>query len=185
MELLRGRDLTAFTAPDRLLAPDKAVEIAARVAEALGYAHREGAVHFDVRPGNIIYDAASDSVKLTDFGLARITARLKARSGVSLGVAAYMSPEQLAGGEVDGRSDLYSLAVTLHQLLSGSLPGEGALPADRVPAGVAAAIARALSHNAAERFATAEEFSGALVAAMAQAGARASVGEKAAVDISL
>jgi eukaryotic-like serine/threonine-protein kinase len=185
MEFVPGNDLAAFVAPDRLIPADKAIEIIARAAEALDHAHREGVVHRDVRPGNLIYDANSDVVKVTDFGIARVTAEMRAKSGAAIGAVAYSSPEQRGGAPADARSDQYSLALTLRQLLTGTLPGEGDLNAERIPAGVAAVLRRAMNANPAERFASCAEFSGALVAAMAQAASQPSDTERTALDISL
>ena len=101
------------------------VSIAARVAEALDYAHAHNVVHRDIKPANIMYDSATDTVKVTDFGIARITDSSKTRTGLVLGTPSFMSPEQLAGKKVDGRADLYALGVTLFQLLTGTLPLRG------------------------------------------------------------
>jgi serine/threonine-protein kinase len=79
-------------------------------------------IHRDVKPANVMVDPDSDIVKVTDFGIARITDGYQTRSGVMLGTPSYMSPEQLAGRPLDGRSDLYSLGVMLFQLLTGTLP---------------------------------------------------------------
>jgi serine/threonine-protein kinase len=98
------------------------LSIGARVAEALGYAHKQQVVHRDIKPANIMFDLAHDAVKVTDFGIARITDASKTRTGLVLGTPSFMSPEQLAGRKVDGRTDLYSLGVMLFQLLTGVLP---------------------------------------------------------------
>ena len=124
MERLRGRELTAYTLPDRLLPPEEAVAIAARVAEALAHAHAHGVVHRDVKPANVMVDRETAQVKVTDFGIARVTDAARTRTGVMLGTPSYMAPEQLSGARVDGRSDLYSLGVLLFQLLTGRLPHE-------------------------------------------------------------
>src|SRR5207302_4836772 len=107
------------------LSTDKVVSIVARVADALGYAHRQNIVHRDIKPANIMYEPESDTVKVTDFGIARITDSSKTKTGMVLGTPSYMSPEQLAGKKIDGRSDLFSLGVTLYQMLGGRLPFEG------------------------------------------------------------
>jgi serine/threonine-protein kinase len=96
--------------------------IGERVARALDYAHQHQVVHRDIKPANIMFDAASDSVKVTDFGIARITDASRTKTGMVLGTPSFMPPEQLAGQPVDGRSDLYSLGATLFQLLTGALP---------------------------------------------------------------
>jgi serine/threonine-protein kinase len=101
------------------------MDVAARVADALYYAHQNSVVHRDIKPANIMYEPESDSVKVTDFGIARITDSSKTKTGMVLGTPSYMSPEQLAGKKIDGRSDLFSLGVMLFQMASGKLPFEG------------------------------------------------------------
>ncbi len=126
MELLPGTDLTRYTRTGHLLPEPLALDIAARVADALAYAHQQGFVHRDVKPANVMFDPASDTVKLTDFGLARAPDAEATRSGLLLGSPAYMAPELLAGARADARSDLYALGVLLFELLTGHLPFEGA-----------------------------------------------------------
>ena len=125
MEFLKGKDLVPYTKNPNLLPPDKVLSIVERVAEALGYAHSMGIVHRDIKPANIMYEPESDTVKVTDFGIARITDSSRTKTGMVLGTPSYMSPEQLGGKKIDGRSDLFSLGVTLFQMLSGRLPFEG------------------------------------------------------------
>jgi serine/threonine-protein kinase len=122
MEFLKGRDLVPYTKPDNLMPLSKAVNIVARVADALDYAHANHVVHRDIKPANIMYEPDSDQAKVTDFGIARITDSSKTKTGMVLGTPSYMSPEQLAGKKIDGRSDIFSLGVTLYQLCSGRLP---------------------------------------------------------------
>ncbi len=125
MEFLKGRDLTGFCTREHLLPVPLVLSIVARVAQALSYAHKNNVVHRDIKPANIMYDEATDTVKVTDFGIARITDSSKTKTGMVLGTPSFMSPEQLAGKKVDGRSDLYSLGVMLFQLLTGELPMRG------------------------------------------------------------
>lgn len=125
MEFLKGKDLTAYTKQPNLLPLPKVLSIVARVADALGYAHSLNVVHRDIKPANIMYDPESDSVKVTDFGIARITDSSKTKTGMVLGTPSYMSPEQLAGTKIEGHSDLFSLGVSLYQLACGKLPFEG------------------------------------------------------------
>lgn len=125
MEFLKGRDLVDHCKDGNLLPPAKVVSIVARVAEALAYAHRQNVVHRDIKPANIMYELGSDTVKVTDFGIARITDSSKTKTGLVLGTPSFMSPEQIAGKKVDGRSDLYSLGVMLYQMLTGVLPFRG------------------------------------------------------------
>lgn len=125
MEFLQGHDLAAHTRDGQLLPVASVLSIGERVALALDHAHRQQVVHRDIKPANVMYDPATDSVKVTDFGIARITGSSKTRTGMVLGTPSFMSPEQLAGQPVDGRSDLYSLGVMLFQLLTGTLPLRG------------------------------------------------------------
>ena len=122
MEFLDGGDLVPFTRPDRLLPALVVAGVVARVTDALDYAHRHQVVHRDVKPSNIMYDPATDRVRVADFGVARLTDASKTKTGMVLGTPSYMSPEQLLGKKVDGRSDLFSLGVVLYQMLCGRLP---------------------------------------------------------------
>lgn len=125
MEFLKGKDLADVSKTGQLLPIAKVLSIIARVAEALAYAHKLNVVHRDIKPANIMYDLETDSVKVTDFGIARITDSSKTKTGLVLGTPSFMSPEQIAGKKVDGRSDLYSLGVMLFQMLAGVLPFRG------------------------------------------------------------
>ncbi|MDB5872320.1 MAG: hypothetical protein JWQ07_1762 [Ramlibacter sp.] len=125
MEFLKGKDLVDACKDGHLLPIPKVLSIVARVSEALAYAHRQNVVHRDIKPANIMYEFDSDTVKVTDFGIARITDSSKTKTGLVLGTPSFMSPEQIAGKKVDGRSDLYSLGVMLFQMLTGVLPFRG------------------------------------------------------------
>ena len=122
MELVGGAETSSFTAKDTLLPIDTVLAIGARVADALAYAHSRGVTHRDIKPANIMVDLAKGAVKVMDFGVARVADAARTRTGVVLGTPTFMSPEQLSGQTIDGRSDLYSLGVTLFQLLTGELP---------------------------------------------------------------
>jgi CHASE2 domain-containing sensor protein/predicted Ser/Thr protein kinase len=122
MEFLKGHDLVRYTKPAALMPVGDVVKIIADAADALDYAHQQGVVHRDIKPANLMWLVDSKVVKLTDFGIARITDSSKTKTGMVLGTPSYMSPEQLSGKKVDGRSDLFSLGVTLYQLLTGQLP---------------------------------------------------------------
>ena len=125
MDYVPGQSLDAWTGKAELLPVWEVLEIAAQVADALSYAHERKVVHRDIKPGNIIYDRDSGLVKITDFGVARILDTSRTRTGTVLGSPSYMSPEQVAGKNTDGRSDLFSLGTSLYQLLSGNLPFNG------------------------------------------------------------
>ena len=180
MEFLKGRDLTAHTKPDVLLPLPKVLSIVARVADALAYAHANNVVHRDIKPANIMWEAEGDTVKVTDFGIARITDSSKTKTGMVLGTPSYMSPEQLAGRKIEGRSDLFSLGVTLYQLACGHLPFEGESmaqlmfkiasepPVDittyrpEVPDCLIAVLGRALAKQPDARYQTGEEMAAAV-----------------------
>ncbi len=125
MEFLQGKDLVPYTKPGQLLPVAKVMDIAIKVAEALDYAHGHNVVHRDIKPANIMYEADTGGVKVTDFGIARITDSSKTKTGMVLGTPSYMSPEQLSGKKVDGRSDLFSLGVMVYQMTTGQLPFAG------------------------------------------------------------
>ena len=125
MEFLPGSDLAPYTKPDNLLPLKKVLDITALSADALSAAHKLNVVHRDIKPANIMYEPESGQVKITDFGIARITDSSKTKTGMVLGTPSYMSPEQLSGKKVDGRSDLFSLGVMLYQMSSGTLPFKG------------------------------------------------------------
>ena len=180
MELLKGQDLVPYTKPETLLPIPRVVSIYARVSDALGYAHRQNVVHRDIKPANIMYDLEGDNPKVADFGIARVTDSSKTKTGMVLGTPSYMSPEQLSGKKVDGRSDLFSLAVSIYQMLSGHLPFVGDSmaqlmfkianeePADvrtlnpEVPEGLSQVLARAMAKDADQRYQTGEELAAAL-----------------------
>lgn len=125
MELLSGHDLMRYTVTDNLLTPVMIMGIAYKAARALHYAHDNNVIHRDIKPANIMFDADRKQIKITDFGIARIADVNRTKTGIVLGTPSYMSPEQLAGHELDGRSDLFALGVMLFHLLSGELPFKG------------------------------------------------------------
>ncbi|MGD8301490.1 MAG: serine/threonine-protein kinase [Desulfobacterales bacterium] len=125
MELLKGRELTHFCKKDNLLPVDQVLRIGLSVAEALAYAHQQGVVHRDIKPANIIV-LENDQIKVADFGIARVmSSSTKTETGIIFGTPNYMSPEQVAGKKVDGRSDLFSLGVVLYEMLSAEKPFTG------------------------------------------------------------
>ncbi len=125
MDYIPGASLDHYIDKSNLLPVWEVLEIAAQVAEALDYAHQRNVVHRDIKPGNIVYDRDNGVAKITDFGIARLLDTSRTHTGTVLGSPSYMSPEQVAGKKTDGRSDLFSLGVTLYQLLSGCLPFTG------------------------------------------------------------
>ena len=122
MEYLTGTDLRFYTREDSLLPPLSVVKIGMKLADALAYAHSNNIIHRDIKAANVMYDPQSGQLKITDFGIARLTDSRRTKTGMVLGTPSSMSPEQLRGKELDGRTDLYSLGVLLYQLLSGQLP---------------------------------------------------------------
>jgi serine/threonine-protein kinase len=134
MERLYGHDLAQHIRPGSLLSMRSVVVVGIRVAAALAYAHRQGVVHRDIKPANVMIDPARAQVKVTDFGIARLTDSARTRTGLVLGSPSYMSPEQLIGRPADGRSDLYSLGVVLFQMLTGQLPIQAHTLADLIQA---------------------------------------------------
>jgi eukaryotic-like serine/threonine-protein kinase len=127
MEYVAGQSLAQLLARQGRLAPRRAVELAVEVCAALAAAHAQGLVHRDVKPANVLVDAEG-RVQVADFGIVKAAAATTLTgTGMVLGTAAYLSPEQAQGGPVDARSDLYSLGCVLYELLCGSPPfGSGA-----------------------------------------------------------
>lgn len=128
MEFLDGEDFQKYTKKNNLLPVRKVIDYIADIADGLDYAHEKGIVHRDIKPANIMI-LKSGVVKITDFGIARITATSQTQTGVVKGTPHYMSPEQITGKKVDGRSDIFSLGAMLFQLVTGELPFRGDSPA--------------------------------------------------------
>jgi serine/threonine protein kinase len=180
MELLRGRHLAEYADPARLLPLEVALEVVACLADALQYAHGQHVVHRDIKPANVMFDPAGGELKITDFGIARLTDSGRTRTGIVLGTPSFMSPEQLQGRAVTGSSDLFSLAVTAYQLLTGQLPFRAdSMPALMIkiahephppirtlrpdlPAGIDAVFDRALAKDPADRIESGAVFAAAL-----------------------
>jgi CHASE2 domain-containing sensor protein len=188
MEYLKGRHLSDFTQPGKLLPPALVLELAAQTAEALHYAHVQNVVHRDIKPANIMYDSVSGSLKITDFGIARLIDVSRTRTGIVLGTPSFMAPEQLEGGNVNGHTDLFALGVSLYELLTGRLPFRGAsmtklmfvivnephqpITAVRpdLPEQLDTLIDTALAKNPADRFQSGAEMADALRAVAGQLG---------------
>lgn len=124
MELLEGSDLTPYIKKESLLPVRDLLKIIGNVAEGLAFAHERGIVHRDIKPANIML-LKDGTVKIADFGIARISTSSATQTGTVLGTPSYMSPEQVAGQKVDGRSDLFSLGVAMYELLCGQKPFTG------------------------------------------------------------
>ena len=198
MEFLKGRDLVDFCKDGQLLPVPRVLSIVVRVAEALAYAHKQNVVHRDIKPANIMYEFDSDTVKVTDFGIARITDSSKTKTGLVLGTPSFMSPEQIAGKKVDGRSDLYSLGVTLFQLLTGVLPFRGDSMAELmykianeeapdirnirkdIPDRLANVVALSLSKRPETRYQDGEQFAADLESVLVEMGGAPMAGTKPA-----
>jgi tRNA A-37 threonylcarbamoyl transferase component Bud32 len=125
MEYVEGQSLKQRLEKGDRLDPSWVLGFGANLAEALHVAHRAGIVHRDIKPANILIREVDGAVKIADFGVARLKASDLTQSGASLGSPGYMSPEQVRGGSLDGRSDLFSLAVVLYEALCGKRPFHG------------------------------------------------------------
>ena len=183
MELVKGRELKDYFEQHERFATVDIVRILSQILSALGYSHKLGVVHRDIKPSNV-FMMPEGSVKVADFGIAHVDQSQLTQVGSVLGTPAYMSPEQILGMPVDGRSDLFSVGVILYQFLTGERPfvgnatvtmrkvlEEDPLPPSRFNMQITGAmdgvVRRALAKKADERFQTAEEFAQALVDAAA------------------
>ncbi len=190
MELVEGRSLKHVLDRGEKVPLEAALELVRQAAEALAYAHRNGVVHRDVKPGNLLL-TQEGRVKITDFGIARVDQGARTRTGILVGSPRYMSPEQLTARPLDGRSDVFSLGALLYELVTGAGPFDAERPEDvltlmqnittkqhvpaarlapSLPPAVDAIIERALAKDPAARFATGDEMAAALREALKPLG---------------
>ncbi|MCA1665252.1 MAG: serine/threonine protein kinase, partial [Myxococcales bacterium] len=201
MEHLEGRNLERSIEESGRLSARRAVHVAVQICEALGEAHARGVVHRDLKPSNVMLVTRGrddEFVKVLDFGIAKVRGVALSDSGTVFGTPEYMSPEQLRGRALDGRSDLYALGVVLFEMLTGRLPfacdtpeqwmtahlertpptvSESA-PDAELPRELEALVARLLAKDPATRPATAEELAERLAAAVADVPSTAVGGKR-------
>ena len=175
MEFLSGRDLDQLLKGEKQLGLADKLDVAIQLCDGLGYAHEEGIVHRDIKPGNVRV-LEDGTVKILDFGIAKFAAMSNAtQTGTIMGTASYMAPEQIMGQPVDGRADLFSTGVLLYELLAGKKPFVGDSPTSVVyqimhgeatsirelvpdlPDALAEVVSRALEKDPAQRYAKASE----------------------------
>ena len=186
MEYAPGTELKKVLDKGDRLPPAEAVRIMQGVLAGLQFSHERGVVHRDIKPGNIIL-STDGTVKIADFGIARIESSNMTQAGTVMGTPSYMSPEQFMGQTVDARTDIYSAGVMLYQLLTGERPFEGGMsaimhkalntepprPSDlsvTAPSALDAVVARAMAKRPEARFDSAASFAAAITAAMAGGG---------------
>jgi serine/threonine-protein kinase len=179
MEFVEGRTLESAMKKGERFTLDRVCDIGQQLAEALGYAHRQGVIHRDVKPANILMTSrevyGSERPRITDFGIAKLAASEITTTGQLLGTPAFMPPEQFTGAPIDGRADLFSLGVILYSLASGEQPFPGEtmtavsykvvhtdpIPPSKlnpsIPAGMEAVILKCLAKSPANRYQTGEE----------------------------
>ncbi|WP_097461640.1 serine/threonine-protein kinase [Mangrovitalea sediminis] len=186
MDFAEGRPLSAFAKTKSLLPVATVYDIVARIADALAYAHEQKVIHRDIKPANIIYDPQTGALKVTDFGIAKLSDDSRTKTGSVLGSPLYMSPEQLKGQKVSGASDLYSLGVTFFKLLTAETPYHADTLANLtyqilnkrprsvrefrpdLPASAVRIINKAIQKDPAKRFASAEEMADAVRKALSR-----------------
>ena len=191
MEFLRGRSLAARMTVEPPLSLVQKLDILTQLCTGLHYAHEQGIVHRDVKPANI-WVMDDGTIKLLDFGIAKIAASTMTSSGNVLGSAAYMAPEQVSGREIDGRADVFAAGVVLYELLARRKPFEGDAPtavmmkiikedpppirnfAPDIPVSLVNAVNKALQKDPDKRFMHAGDFG--VGAAADPPGARAHLG---------
>jgi serine/threonine-protein kinase len=186
MEYVEGHTLSASAWKGERFTLDRSCEVGQQIAEALGYAHRQGVIHRDIKPANILMTSpeiyGSERARITDFGVAKLAAEEMTSTGQLLGTPAFMPPEQFTGAQVDGRADLFSLGVILYGLVTGEKPFAGEtmtavsykivhtepVPPRKlnpsIPQRLDEAILRCLAKSPADRFQTGEELAQELAA---------------------
>jgi len=181
MEFVQGRELKSYFEANERFSPPDIVRIMTQMLDALGYSHKFGVIHRDIKPANVIL-LEGGGVKVADFGIAHIESSNMTQAGTVMGTPSYMSPEQIMGLPIDGRSDLFSAGVILYQFLTGERPFSGSatatmhkvleedpLPPSRfnvqVPGAMDAIVRKALAKRPDERYQNADEFAAALRAA--------------------
>ena len=187
LEYVPGEALNRMLARLKKIPLGQALQFAAEIAEALDYAHGQGVIHRDIKPGNILITPEGHP-KIADFGIAKLNLANLTVPGKVLGTPAYMAPEQLSGEDVDGRSDLFSLGVILYAMVTGKSPfaGDNATTvcfkaANHEPVPVSAldlnlpreldvVIARAMAKKPANRYPRGREFAEAVIQLQAQCG---------------
>lgn len=184
MEFMYGKTGREVLNEEGRIAPDRVLNIVKQVASALDYAHARGVIHRDVKPDNIAL-LEDGIVKLTDFGIARLANDLvRTQAGIMVGSPAYMSPEQIVGDEIDGRSDVFSLGVTTYEMLTGAKPFEASTitavmhkiiyeqpaPAEGLSPAVERVLRKAVEKDPAKRYQSARAFAEDLGLAMLTSG---------------
>jgi serine/threonine-protein kinase len=189
MELIDGDSLAQVLGEGKPLPVRDTVVMGIQLARALDYAHSRGIVHRDIKPGNIMRVKGTQTIKVTDFGIAHIdsgTGEQRTRSGEVLGTPQYMSPEQTVGDKIDGRSDLFSAGVVLYQMLTGQRPFQGEsmvaialkiakeqpAPMDKLrpelPTALRRVVERCLAKAPAQRFQSGKEMADELIKVLAR-----------------
>jgi eukaryotic-like serine/threonine-protein kinase len=200
MEFVEGRTLAEVLAQEGPLPAERAADVAKHVADALSFAHAEGLVHRDIKPGNVMITPRGE-VKVMDFGIARLTtAHTITQTATVFGTAAYLAPEQAQGLRVDGRADIYALGVVLYEMLAGRVPfiaDTAVAVASKhvtehpeppsvwrrgVPPALEAIAMRALAKDPDDRFQSAVEMAGALASSRAGAATTNPGGGAAATE---
>ena len=179
MEFVEGRTLADAIKKGERFTLDRVCEIGQQIADALGYAHRQGVIHRDIKPANILMTSrevyGSERPRITDFGIAKLAASEITTTGQLLGTPSFMPPEQFTGAPIDGRADLFSLGVILYSMATGEQPFPGEtmtavsykvvytepIPPSKlnlaIPAGLEGVILKCLAKNPGNRYQTGEE----------------------------